>query len=146
MVAQQIAEVEQEPPVVPLRAYLVQLCMVLIGEWYANFEKLSHRAYVNSFWLFAILVSLGTFLVGCSLGWVSPALQELRSPDSPIKLSSEDEAKLAIYPEIGHFAIPTVAGFAADKLGRKVVFIIVTSLALTGWSIKYFTGMYRSSA
>lgn len=76
---------------------------------------------------------------------MSPALQELRSPDSPLKLTSEDEAKLAIYPEIGHFVIPPIAGFVADKLGRKVIFIIITLFAFAGWSIKFYTSKVDKS-
>lgn len=56
-----------------------------------------------------------------------------------MKLSSDEEAKLAIYPEIGHLIIPMGAGYVADKLGRKMVFTISALFNLAGWTIKYYT-------
>lgn len=86
----------------------------------------------------AIIAGLVVMCVGCSVGWTTPTLKNLRKPDSPIPLSKDQTSWLAAAHEVGHFLSPIPSGLLIGRFGRRHCFLASSLIQIVGWIIVYF--------
>lgn len=66
-------------------------------------------------------MTIGVFCGGAVIGWSSPALPELQSPNSTVPLTPEQGSWVGSLLAVGSFIGALPAGSVADLLGRKVM-------------------------
>lgn len=77
-------------------------------------------------YLAAITATLCLAAAGTQIGWTSPILPKLKSPNSRVPLTSDDASWIASFSLLGSIPSIILSGFIVDRLGRK------TSLLISG--------------
>lgn len=75
------------------------------------------------------------------MGWISPALEILQSEDSPLPSGPLNMNELSIITAIscvGGIITSIIAGWIADRIGRKKTLIIFNFTFVAGWLLVYF--------
>jgi len=68
-------------------------------------------------------VNISTFAHGIGIGWMSPVMRDLQSPDSPLNFAVfvEEISWIGSLLGIGSIIGNLLAGFLQDRIGRKPV-------------------------
>lgn len=77
--------------------------------------------------------------VGCTTGWTTVALKQLRAPGSVIPISSSEASWIASFHEVGHILSPIPAGCVVVKVGPKKCLIFSSIIHCLGWILIIFT-------
>ncbi|KAK2587151.1 hypothetical protein KPH14_002909 [Odynerus spinipes] len=87
----------------------------------------------------AAAANLSVLATGAMLGWTSPSLPKLseKSDDSPlsVKISKEEESWIAALVAIGAAVGSFVAGYAAERFGRKRSLLFCVVPYTIGWAL-----------
>ncbi|KAL0104643.1 hypothetical protein PUN28_017406 [Cardiocondyla obscurior] len=75
-------------------------------------------------YLAAITATLSLAATGSHIGWTSPTLPILKSPDSHVPITSDDASWIASFYLLGTIPGCIVAAFIVDRLGRKTSLLI----------------------
>ncbi|XP_078039585.1 facilitated trehalose transporter Tret1 [Augochlora pura] len=84
-------------------------------------------------YLAAITATLSMATSGAHIGWTSPTLPQLKSPDSHILLTSDDASWIASFVLLGSIPGNVFAAFIVDWLGRKICLLIAGVPLTAGW-------------
>nr|XP_018906911.1 PREDICTED: facilitated trehalose transporter Tret1-like [Bemisia tabaci] len=87
----------------------------------------------------AFACSLASLIAGCVLGWPSPTLKKLREPDSPLHLSTYQEAWVVNALYYGTVLSPFPSGYLMNKLGRKMSLLVLCVFPTLSWILIYFS-------
>ncbi|XP_023023494.1 facilitated trehalose transporter Tret1 [Leptinotarsa decemlineata] len=98
-------------------------------------EKFTLSMFQGTFpQLIAVLAgTLGSISDGMHYGWSAPAIQILKSENSPVELGPNDVRWLETLYMIGGFAGLPITIFAVDKIGRKGSILISAVISLISW-------------
>ncbi|XP_076245976.1 facilitated trehalose transporter Tret1 [Calliopsis andreniformis] len=77
--------------------------------------------------------------VGTALGWTSPVLPQLYSPDSWLVVTKDEGSWISSLCALGAIAGAVPAGPMADKLGRKKSLLLLAGPFLLSWALIIFT-------
>ncbi|XP_076240971.1 facilitated trehalose transporter Tret1 [Calliopsis andreniformis] len=84
-------------------------------------------------YLAAITATLSMATSGSHIGWTSPILPKLKSPDSQLHLTSDDASWIASFTLLGSIPGNVLAALLVDRIGRKICLLVgVVPLAI-GW-------------
>ncbi|XP_011873756.1 PREDICTED: facilitated trehalose transporter Tret1-like [Vollenhovia emeryi] len=75
-------------------------------------------------YLAAITATLSLAATGSHIGWTSPTLPTLKSPDSHVPITSDDASWIASFYLLGTIPGCIVAAFIVDRLGRKTSLLV----------------------
>ncbi|XP_014280108.1 facilitated trehalose transporter Tret1 isoform X3 [Halyomorpha halys] len=89
-------------------------------------------------YLYTLAVTIGVFCGGAVIGWSSPALPELQSPNSTLPLTPDQGSWVGSLLAIGSFIGALPAGSVADLLGRKLTIMSLSVPLLISWSMIHF--------
>ncbi|KAH8378225.1 hypothetical protein KR093_010297, partial [Drosophila rubida] len=86
------------------------------------------------------LVNISTFSHGVGIGWMSPVMRDLQSPESPLsfKVIVEEISWIGSLLGIGSLIGNLLAGFLQDRIGRKPVLYFLAIPYLCFWLLAYF--------
>ena len=84
-------------------------------------------------YLAAITATLSMAMSGSHIGWTSPTLPKLKSPDSHIYLTSDDASWIASFALLGSIPGNILAAFLVDWLGRKICLLIAGVPLAVSW-------------
>ncbi|XP_031838232.1 trehalose transporter 1-like protein [Nomia melanderi] len=84
-------------------------------------------------YLAAITATLSMAASGSHIGWTSPTLPNLKSPDSHIFLTSDDASWIASFVLLGSIPGNICSAFIVDWLGRKICLLIAGVPLLVSW-------------
>lgn len=71
--------------------------------------------------------------IGSHIGWTSPILPRLKSPDSHLFLTSDDASWIASFTLLGSIPGNVLAAFLVDRIGRKICLLIGVIPLAAGW-------------
>nr|CAD7424485.1 unnamed protein product [Timema monikensis] len=71
--------------------------------------------------------------VGCALSWTSPTLPKMESGETDIPASSSEQSWIGSLAPLGAVFSPFLAGYAADRWGRKTTLIATACPVIVGW-------------
>ncbi|KAI4498365.1 hypothetical protein M0802_006544 [Mischocyttarus mexicanus] len=91
------------------------------------------RAKRWSQYLAAITATLSLASTGSHIGWTSPILPRLKSPESPLQITSDDASWIASFYLLGSIPGNIIAAFIVDWLGRKNSLLIAALPLTIGW-------------
>ncbi|CAH1404635.1 unnamed protein product [Nezara viridula] len=92
----------------------------------------------SSQYIYTLAVTIVVIAGGTVIGWSSPALPQLQSPDSDVPLTPEEGSWVGSLLTIGCFLGALPAGSIADCLGRKWAIMSMTIPILTSWVMIFF--------
>lgn len=71
------------------------------------------------------LVNISPFVYGIGIGWMSPVMRALQTPDSPLSFEVfvEEVSWIGSLIGIGSLAGNILAGFLQDRIGRKPILL-----------------------
>lgn len=75
------------------------------------------------------------------MGWISPAMKILQSPESPIPtgpLNMEEIALIASISCAGGIITSVISGWIADQIGRKLTCSLFGTTYVAGWLLLIF--------
>ncbi|XP_076759297.1 facilitated trehalose transporter Tret1 [Xylocopa sonorina] len=84
-------------------------------------------------YLAAITATLSMATSGSHIGWTSPILPKLKSPDSHVPITSDDASWIASFVLLGSIPGNILAAFIVDWLGRKVCLLIAGIPLAVSW-------------
>nr|CAD7576190.1 unnamed protein product [Timema californicum] len=76
---------------------------------------------------------LAGLTVGCALSWTSPTLLKMDSGETDIPASSGEQSWIGSLTPLGAVFSPFLAGYAADRWGRKTTLIATACPVIVGW-------------
>lgn len=79
------------------------------------------------------LATLCLAAAGTQIGWTSPILPKLKSPDSRVPLTSDDASWIASFSLLGSIPSIILSGFIVDRLGRKTSLLIAGIPHIISW-------------
>ncbi|EDW11065.2 uncharacterized protein Dmoj_GI16752 [Drosophila mojavensis] len=90
--------------------------------------------------LATFLVNISTFAHGIGIGWLSPVMRALQTPDSPISfvVLVEEVSWIGSLLGIGSVVGNLLAGLLQDRIGRKPVILALTAPYVCFWLLSYF--------
>nr|XP_012221518.1 PREDICTED: facilitated trehalose transporter Tret1-like [Linepithema humile] len=88
-------------------------------------------------YLAAITATISLAAAGSHIGWTSPTLPILKSPDSHIQITSDDASWIASFFLLGTIPGCILAAFIVDWLGRKKSLLIGGGPLLIGFVLVY---------
>lgn len=91
------------------------------------------RAKRWSQYLAAITATLSLASAGSHIGWTSPTLPRLKSPESHVEITSDDASWIASFYLLGSIPGNIIAAFIVDWLGRKSSLLIAALPLTIGW-------------
>ncbi|XP_014608927.1 PREDICTED: facilitated trehalose transporter Tret1-like, partial [Polistes canadensis] len=91
------------------------------------------RAKRWSQYLAAITATLSLASAGSHIGWTSPTLPTLKSPESHVEITSDDASWIASFYLLGSIPGNIIAAFIVDWLGRKSSLLIAALPLTIGW-------------
>nr|CAD7460396.1 unnamed protein product [Timema tahoe] len=71
--------------------------------------------------------------VGCALSWTSPTLPKMESGETDIPASSSEQSWIGSLTPLGAVFSPFLAGYAADRWGRKTTLLATACPVIVGW-------------
>ncbi|XP_064541799.1 facilitated trehalose transporter Tret1 isoform X2 [Drosophila montana] len=90
--------------------------------------------------LATFLVNISTFAHGIGIGWMSPVMRQLQTPESPLSFGVfvEELSWIGSLLGIGSVIGNLLAGFLQDRIGRKPVMFALTVPYVCFWLLSYF--------
>lgn len=82
-----------------------------------------------------MIASLGGFIMGLNLGWMSPAGPMIQDGQYDFSANNEQVSWIASLMPLGALFSCPIMGFLVDKLGRKTLILILTLPTLVGWAL-----------
>lgn len=92
-----------------------------------DFVRLTNFPYVSA--------CIGVMACGGHLGWTSPALPYLTSPQSAFVVTKAEGAWVASLYTLGGILASFISGFCVDRLGRKYSLLAFALPQLAGWGL-----------
>lgn len=89
-------------------------------------------------YLITLAVTTVVFAGGTVIGWSSPALPELMSPNSTLVITPHQGSWIGSLLNVGAFVGALPAGSLADLIGRKTTIMIMAIPQLLSWILIYF--------
>nr|CAD7197765.1 unnamed protein product [Timema douglasi] len=71
--------------------------------------------------------------VGCAMSWTSPTLLKMDSGETDIPASSSEKSWIGSLTPLGAVFSPFLAGYAADRWGRKTTLLATACPVIVGW-------------
>lgn len=84
-------------------------------------------------WLAATTASIALFVTGMFLGWPSPVIEKLKTPDSQVQMDDNQISWMISMIYIGSIVSPVPAGKLMDTYGRKRTALFALTLAIICW-------------
>lgn len=84
-------------------------------------------------YLAAITATISLLVAGSHIGWTSPTLPRLKSPESPLPITSNDASWIASFYLLGSIPGNFIAALMVDRIGRKNSLLISAIPLLLGW-------------
>ncbi|XP_023170728.2 uncharacterized protein LOC111599335 [Drosophila hydei] len=102
-------------------------------------DNLLNRRNRHQF-LATFLVNFSTFAHGIGIGWMSPVMRALQTPDSPLSFEVfvEQISWIGSLLGIGSVVGNLLAGLLQDRIGRKPVMLALTAPYVCFWLLSYF--------
>lgn len=72
------------------------------------------------------------------LGWPSPTLQILNTPNTPVHLTPDQVSWMVSVLYIGSTLSPMPTGWMIDTIGRKTTLLVLSSVAISSWLFLIF--------
>ncbi|XP_030554914.1 facilitated trehalose transporter Tret1 [Drosophila novamexicana] len=90
--------------------------------------------------LATFLVNISTFAHGIGVGWMSPVMRQLQTPESPLSFEVfvEELSWIGSLLGIGSVIGNLLAGFLQDRIGRKPIMFALTVPYVCFWLLSYF--------
>uniref|UniRef100_A0A1B6FN52 Major facilitator superfamily (MFS) profile domain-containing protein n=1 Tax=Cuerna arida TaxID=1464854 RepID=A0A1B6FN52_9HEMI len=86
-------------------------------------------------WIAAVIATLGLFMMGMFLGWPSPTLRILRSPQTEVHLTEDQISWMVSVLYIGSTLSPVPTGWLMNCVGRRTTLMLLSTVALASWVI-----------
>lgn len=102
------------------------------------FTEISHILLL----CFKFLVNLIALSHGCAVGWLSPFLPYLKSPDSHLSsgsITSEDASWIGSLLAVGGFVGTIAFGQFTEKFGKKIALFLLVIPHLAFWCLVFFS-------
>ncbi|KAK1137042.1 hypothetical protein K0M31_001570 [Melipona bicolor] len=84
-------------------------------------------------YLAAITATLSMATSGSHIGWTSPILPKLKSPDSHVPITSDDASWIASFILLGSIPGNIIAGLIVNRLGRKTCLLLAGIPLTVSW-------------
>nr|CAD7603039.1 unnamed protein product [Timema genevievae] len=81
----------------------------------------------------ALTANLLVASVGCAMSWTSPTLPKMESGETNLPASSSEQSWIGSLTPLGAAISPFLAGYAADRWGRKTTLIATACPVIVGW-------------
>lgn len=102
-----------------------QFLATFLGELAIQYLDVSLR---DSQWISFCPVNISTFAHGIGVGWMSPVMRQLQTPESPLSFEVfvEELSWIGSLLGIGSVIGNLLAGFLQDRIGRKPIMFALT--------------------
>ncbi|XP_033214580.1 facilitated trehalose transporter Tret1-like isoform X2 [Belonocnema kinseyi] len=79
------------------------------------------------------MTTLSMMILGTNVGWTSPIIPMLKSPDSPFPVTSNEAAWITSFLMLGSLPGCILAALIVDRIGRKASLLVANIPLLVGW-------------
>lgn len=103
------------------------------------------KIYLTLYCQCCIVVTIGGFIMGTTLGWTSPAGPMMEDNQYLFTVTEEDISWIASFMPLGAIlGCPTMACLV-NKLGRKNLMLMLTVPTLIGWTMIIWAESVRNA-